>query len=69
MRFEIFVSPGFNALEVAAVSSVLEKANHVLSKDVFDWRFVSDTPGLLMGSQRMIVRAQPAVLTMIFQMP
>ena len=49
MRFEIFVSPGFNALEVAAVSSVLEKANHVLSKDVFDWRFVSDTPGLLMG--------------------
>ena len=61
MRFEIFVGPGFNALDVAAVSSVLEKANDVLSKDVFDWRFVSDTPGLLMGSQRMIVRAQPAV--------
>ena len=61
MRFEIFVSAGFDALEVAAISSVLAKANNILSKDVFDWRFVSDKPGLLVGSQRMIVRAQPAV--------
>ncbi len=61
VRFEIFVSTGFNALEVAAVSSVLAQANDILSNDTFEWRYVSDTPGLLTGSQGMIVRAQPAV--------
>lgn len=61
MRFEIFVSAGFNALEVAAVSSVLDQANDILTTQAFEWRYVSDTPGLLTGSQGMIVRAQPAV--------
>ena len=61
VRFEIFVSAGFNALEVAAVSGVLAQANAILSQKAFDWRYVSDTPGLLSGSQGMIVRAEPAV--------
>lgn len=61
VRFEIFVSTGFNALEVAAISGVLAHANDLLGKVAFDWRYVSDTPGLLTGSQGMIVRAEPAV--------
>lgn len=61
LRFEIFVSAGFNALEVASVSSVLAQANELVSERRFDWRYLSDTPGLLTGSQGMIVRAEPAV--------
>jgi transcriptional regulator GlxA family with amidase domain len=61
VRFEIFVSAGFNALEVAAVSSVLAQANEIVSEELFEWRYVSDTPGLLTGSQGLIVRAEPAV--------
>ncbi len=61
VRFEIFVSAGFNALEVAAVSGVLAQANDILGANPFEWRYVSDTPGLLTGSQGMIVRAEPAV--------
>ncbi|MEJ6710474.1 MAG: helix-turn-helix domain-containing protein [Amylibacter sp.] len=61
VRFEIFVSAGFNALEVSAVSGVLAQANDILGASAFEWRYVSDTPGLLTGSQGMIVRAEPAV--------
>lgn len=62
MRFEIFVNSGFNELEVASATRVLAQANKLLDEERFQWRYASDTPGLLTGGQGMIVRAEPAVM-------
>ncbi|UXX82312.1 GlxA family transcriptional regulator [Roseovarius pelagicus] len=59
--FEIYVHRGFSELEFAAVTNTLAMANAVLSRDAFDWRVVSDTPGIVSGNTAMLVRAKPAV--------
>ncbi|MFT6024707.1 MAG: transcriptional regulator GlxA family with amidase domain [Ascidiaceihabitans sp.] len=61
IRFELFVSKGFCELEVAAVTHTLSLANKVLGQDLFEWRYVSETPGVVSGATDMLVRAEPAI--------
>ncbi|MGB3244536.1 MAG: helix-turn-helix domain-containing protein [Sulfitobacter sp.] len=59
--FEIFVAPGFSGLEVASITQTLTLANDIAHRDLFRWRMVSDTPGLVNGAGDMIIRAHPAI--------
>jgi len=59
--FELFVSKGFCGFELAAVTHVLRCANALMTRDLFEWRFVSDKPGLVTGKDGMLVRAEPAI--------
>jgi transcriptional regulator GlxA family with amidase domain len=59
--FEIFLSKGFNGLELAAVTHTLNLANDITRKTLFEWRFISDVPGLITGAEGMMVRAEPAI--------
>jgi transcriptional regulator GlxA family with amidase domain len=61
LRFEIFVSAGFNAFEVAAITEALTLANKVAMQTLFEWRFVSDKPGLVSGANGILTRAEPAI--------
>lgn len=61
IEFEIFLSKGFCEIEVAALTHTLSLANKVLGHDVFKWRYVSDTPGIVAGENEMLVRAEPAI--------
>ncbi|MEM6407515.1 MAG: helix-turn-helix domain-containing protein [Pseudomonadota bacterium] len=61
MSFELFVSKGFDAFEVASITKVLASANRLLAQDCFSWSFVSDQPGLLRGSDGLLLRAEPAI--------
>ncbi|WP_146344516.1 GlxA family transcriptional regulator [Phaeobacter marinintestinus] len=58
---EIYVSKGFNGLELNSVTHVLATANLVLRRDVFSWRFSTDTPGLVTSDQGTLVRGEPSV--------
>ncbi len=60
-RLDIFVGKGFCALELAAVMHTLSTANAILGREMFGWRLISDTPGLVTGSDAMMVRAEPAI--------
>lgn len=59
--FEIFVGKGFSGFEAAAIAQVLGLANEVLGAVRFSWRYVSDTPGLVAGTDGLLVRAEPAI--------
>ncbi|MEM7470108.1 MAG: helix-turn-helix domain-containing protein [Pseudomonadota bacterium] len=59
--FELFVGRGFDAFEVASVVKVLGAANALLAQERFAWSFVSDQPGLVSGSDGMLLRAEPAI--------
>ena len=61
-RFEIFVSKGFCELEVAAVTHTLALANQILGQNAFEYRYVSDRPGVVSGSNNMLLRAEPAIV-------
>ncbi|MDA8746885.1 helix-turn-helix domain-containing protein [Litoreibacter sp.] len=61
IRFELFTGPGFDAFEATAITQTLSLANQVAARTLFEWRFVSDKPGLVTGSNGMLVRADPAV--------
>ena len=39
----------------------LSMANTVLGRDQFEWRYTSDKPGVVSGSNDMLVRAEPAI--------
>ena len=58
---EIYVGRGFCEFETSAIAKALITANEMLGEDVFSWRYVSETPGLLTGKCGMIVRAEPVV--------
>lgn len=58
---ELFVSKGFNGLELHSVVQVLAKANDLLRHDLFTWRYASDTPGLVTSDQDTMLRAEPSV--------
>lgn len=60
-HFEIYVGRGFAEYEAAAIVHTLKLANDVLGGSVFQWRYVSETPGLLTGLCGMILRAEPLV--------
>ena len=60
-RFEIYVGRGFAEFEVASITRTLQCANEVLGRREFQWRYVSEIPGLVGGSNGMIIRAEPAV--------
>ena len=62
IRFEIFVSKGFCELEVAAVTHTLTLANQILGQNAFEYRYVSDRPGVVSGSNNMLLRAEPAIV-------
>ena len=59
--FEVFIQAGFSELELASVLTTLKYANKVCAEPLFDWKIVSDTPGLLNGMCGTIARASPAV--------
>lgn len=59
--FEIFVQNKFSDLEVSSVVSTLSMANQILDRERFQWKFVSDMPGLVESRCGLIVRAEPAV--------
>lgn len=59
--FELFVSKGFCGFELAAATHVLRCANALMTRELFEWRFVSDKPGLVTGKDGMLVRAEPAI--------
>ena len=61
-RFEIFVSKDFCELEVAAVTHTLALANQILGQNAFEYRYVSDKPGVVSGSNNMLLRAEPAIV-------
>ncbi|WP_371168994.1 GlxA family transcriptional regulator [Aliiroseovarius sp. 2305UL8-7] len=58
---EIFVGPDFDSLETSSITRTLREANELLQKKAFDWRFISDQPGLVDARGGMIVRAEPAI--------
>jgi transcriptional regulator GlxA family with amidase domain len=60
VRFEIFVQPNFNQLELSSVTSVLEAANEIQNRLTLRWTMCSDTPGLL-SNGNFLVRAEPAI--------
>jgi transcriptional regulator GlxA family with amidase domain len=59
--FEVFLQQGFCELELASVLSTLQAANKAQQKLSFAWHIVSDTPGLVEGSNHLIVRAEPSI--------
>jgi len=59
--FEIFVTHGFNAFEVGAITQTLTLANEITQTPLFTWRFVSNTPGFVDGAGGMMLRAEPAI--------
>lgn len=59
--FEIFVQDGFSDYELASVTATLQAANKIGKYELFDWRFVSDNPGLVKGSGGSFVRAAPSI--------
>lgn len=61
---EIYVSEGFCGLEMTSVTKVLAMANAVIGRDVFDWRFASETPGLVASDQGVLVRAEAPISEM-----
>ncbi len=61
ITFEVFLQNKFSDLEVSSVVSTLSMANDVLNQDRFQWKFVSDTPGLIESRCGLIARAEPAV--------
>ncbi|MCO4840678.1 helix-turn-helix domain-containing protein [Ascidiaceihabitans sp.] len=60
-KFEIFVSKGFCELEVSAVTHTLALGNKILGLSAFEFRYVSDRPGVVSGSNNMLLRAEPAI--------
>lgn len=60
-KVDIFVGKGFCAHEVATITRTFQCANDVLGEEVFQWRYISETPGLLNGAHGLLVRAEPAV--------
>lgn len=61
VMFEVFLGPGFDCLEAAGITETLNIANQVAARDLCQWRFVSDKPGLVAGSNGLLVRAEPAI--------
>ena len=59
--FEIFVQNGFSEFELASVTTTIQAANKIRSSKLFEWRFVSDTPGFVTGATGGFVRASPSV--------
>ena len=59
--FEIFVGAKFCELEAISISQTLQCANDVVGGAMFDWRYVSETAGLVTGASGMLVRAEPMV--------
>lgn len=59
--FELFVTDGFNDIEVAGIIHALQMANAVLARPLFTWRCVSDTPGYVRSQGGMIVEAVAAL--------
>ncbi len=59
--FEIFLNKGFNGLELAAITHTLTLANGITRQTLFEWRFISDAPGLVRGAEGMMIRAEPAI--------
>ena len=61
LRFELYVAPGFSALEAACVTDTLERANRLLQRAQFSFRYVAEAPGMIAGQGGQIVRAEPAI--------
>lgn len=61
LSFEIFVQNGFSEFELASVTTTIQEANKIRSSKLFDWRFVSDTPGFVTGATGGFVRAAPSI--------
>jgi transcriptional regulator GlxA family with amidase domain len=61
LSFEIFVQNGFSEFELASVTTTIQAANKIRSVKLFDWRFVSDTPGFVTGATGGFVRAAPSI--------
>ena len=61
VSIEIYVGTGFCGYETTAIVEVLSRANTLLRVDMFSWRFVSQTPGLLKGKNGLLLRAEPAI--------
>lgn len=62
LSIEIFVSRGFHAFEVAAITHTLALANEVMNAERFASRYVSDAPGFVDGSDGMLLRAEPSIV-------
>ena len=58
---EIYVSIGFSGLELTSVTHVLATANTLIGRDLFSWRYSTDSPGLVSSDQGALVRAEPSV--------
>jgi transcriptional regulator GlxA family with amidase domain len=61
LRFELFVVAGFSGFELSAITHTLSVANAILDEERFTWRFVSSTPGIVSGTEGIMVRAEPAI--------
>lgn len=61
LTFEIYVSKGYNGLELTSVTHVLATANARLQRGLFTWRFCTDAPGLVASNQGTLVRGEPCV--------
>ncbi|MBO9446716.1 helix-turn-helix domain-containing protein [Ruegeria sp. R14_0] len=61
ISFEIFVQAEFSYLELSSIIAVLQTANDVLNRDLFQWQITSDTPGFVSSCSDLIVRAAPAI--------
>jgi len=59
--FELFVSDGFCDVELAGIMQALRTANNIVARQVFSWRCVSDTPGILRSGNGMCVEADAVV--------
>ncbi len=59
LRFDILVSQGFVASEVAALVDGLNIANRVTAQRHFDWQFVSRHGGTITSRTRVSVDTQP----------
>lgn len=60
-RFEVFVQPGFSAIELAGITHALKTANKIIGHERFACRIISDMPGLVTGGGQVLVRAEPAI--------
>lgn len=59
--YELFVGRGFCGFELSAITHTLSLANALNMSVRYEWRFVSDAPGLVSGDNGMMVRAEPAI--------
>lgn len=59
--FELFLSGGFCDVELAGIMQALRTANSVLARQVFSWRCVSETPGILRSLNGMCIEAEAAI--------